>query len=110
MRKILERDPAWLARPAPGYQLFQQDPTSKSQQAHDASYEGPLRKIAHRGSELFVAVGNELRWSEIGLMKDAGEIFEKEYGRQHLYNAGAQQEVGDRAYRVRTTQARVSNA
>jgi hypothetical protein len=108
MPKILVRDPAWLARPTPGYQLFQQDSTSKSQQSHDARYEGPLRKIAHRGSEVFVAVGNELRWSELGLMKDVGEDFEREHGRH--YNVGGQQEPGEKVYRVRTTQIRECNA
>lgn len=98
MPKILERDPAWLSRPTPGSRLFQPEGESKAQRSPDIRYEGPLRKVAHRGTELFVAVGNELRWSELGLLKDAGEDHERKHSR--LFDAKAEQEDGQRAYRV----------
>lgn len=68
MPKVLSRTPAWLSRPKPGFELFQPKQTdTKTQQ----KYEGPRRTIAHRGSEVFVAVGKELRWADLSLLKDA---------------------------------------
>ena len=97
MPKILARDPAWLARPSPGFHLFQPDSSnSKAQRSPDVRYEGPLRKMAHRGTEVFVAVGHELRWSDMNLLKDAGDDVQRKYGA--VYAAEAPEE---RAYRVR---------
>ena len=73
MPKILERDPAWLASATPGHTLFQPSTSAAAQRSPDSKDAGASRKLAHRGTELFVAVGNELRWSEIGLLKDAGD-------------------------------------
>nr|POF07127.1 nucleoporin nup82 [Quercus suber] len=79
MPRVLAREPAWLARETPGFQLFR-SADAASHQGHQittTTYEGPSRKIAYRagefGSELFVAVGKELRWSEVGMIKDAAE-------------------------------------
>ena len=74
MFRLRERDPAWLSSEAPGSDLFKPDTnTSRAQSTSTAKHEGTLRKIAHRGTEIFVAVGNELRWSELGLLRDTGE-------------------------------------
>jgi len=91
MPKVLERDPSWLARPAPGFQLFHhaQSPTTGSSTRASGS-DGPSRKIAHRGAEVFFAVGTELRWGDLNLLRDAGEEFERKYGRY-----GAQASVGE---------------
>ena len=61
---------------------------------------GPFRRIAHRGTEIFVAVGNEIRWSELGTVKDAGEDFQR---RQHgrLFDESAGQHDDEKVYRVR---------
>ncbi|KAK5123702.1 hypothetical protein LTR85_002338 [Meristemomyces frigidus] len=96
MPKILARDPSWLARPSPGFQLFRADGRQNSQ-SPDVRYEGPLRKIAHRGTEIFVAVGNELRWSELGMLKDAGERFDRSHGR---YEEEVEEEDVEKAYRA----------
>ena len=99
MPKILARGPAWLSTSTPGYQLFQPDNNSKATRSPDVRYEGPLRKVAHRGTEIFVATGNELRWSDLALLKDAGEDYERRQGRS--LNVDAEQEEGSaRAYRV----------
>ena len=95
MPKVLARDPPWLARPSPGFQLFRPDTKSTARTA-DSHYDGPSRKIAHRGTEVFVAVGNELRWSELGKLKDAGEEYTRRHGQ---YEAEDGEEV-ERAYRV----------
>lgn len=94
MPKILARDPSWLARPSPGFQLFRAD---GPQDGHGQSYKGPQRKVAHRGTEVFVAVGKELRWSELSMLKDAGERFDRSYGRNH---EEVDEEEVEKAYRV----------
>lgn len=99
MPKVLARDPRWLSHSTPGYKLFQPDSDSKTQRSPEARYDGPLRKIAHRGTEVFVAVGNELRWSDLGLLKDAGEEQEPRLGRG--YRAENLHQEGERGYRVR---------
>ena len=81
MPKILTRDPAWLATGTPGFELFQGSSSSKSKRLPETQYAGAQRKIAHRGTEVFVAVGNELRWSEVGLLKDAAKDIRKSSGR-----------------------------
>jgi len=79
MPKVLARNPRWLSRPSPGFQLFRTNEPSQSYNVPDDDYEGPLRKVAHRGSEIFVATGggsgsgNELRWAALASLKDAGE-------------------------------------
>ena len=90
MPKVLARDPAWLSRPSPGFQLFRPEERSQTYQVPDADYEGPTRKIAHRGTEVFVAVGNELRWADVALLKDAGE-------------GNTSNETAEQAYRVLKT-------
>ena len=100
MPKILARDPAWLSKTTPGYKVFLADEGSKTHRSTDAKYTGPLRKVAHRETEVFVAVGNELRWSEFGLLKDAGEDYERRHSRRYGGNM-QQDEEGERGYRVR---------
>lgn len=74
MFRLRERDPAWLSSEGSGSSLFKSDTSaSRAQSTSTAKHEGTLRKIAHRGTEIFVAVGSELRWSELGLLRDAGE-------------------------------------
>ena len=95
MPKILARDPAWLGTGTPGQTLFEAGDATVSRTSQDSQTEGPQRKIAHRGTELFVAVGNELRWSELGLLQDAGD-------RSRLNSRSAKESDGqhDRVYRV----------
>lgn len=66
MPRVVSYTPDWLARPRPGFDLFQ----SNGLEA-DEKYEGPRKTIAHRGSEVFVAAGRELRWSDLAFLKDA---------------------------------------
>ena len=83
MPKILTRDPAWLATGTPGFDLFQPSGSNSSKKLTATKYTGARRKIAHRGTEVFVAVKNELRWSEVGLLKDAADDISKSSGRLH---------------------------
>lgn len=51
-------------------------------------YRGPKRTMARRGTELFVAVGKQLRWSDLRMLKDDYE--EKEKGKEHQHQNGRQ--------------------
>lgn len=95
--KILARDLTWLSRPTPGFQLFQPDPQSKSPKSPDVRFDGPLRKLAHRGAEVFVAVGTELRWAELEQLKSAGEVWDRSHGMDEPVD---EEEEVDRRYRV----------
>lgn len=76
MPKVLSRQPRWLDYNTPAYDFFQ--PNDKSRAAQDAQEHAPRRKIAHRGTEIFTAVGNELRWSDLALLKEAAEEKQEE--------------------------------
>ena len=90
MPKILERDPAWLA----SSNLFRPGISAAAQRSIDSKDVTATRKIGHRGTEVFVAVGNELRWSELGQLKDA------EDRRRRQYTPQEGQGDSERAYRV----------
>lgn len=74
MAQVLERDPAYIT----SADIFK---TSPKDSTTDTSalllphviHDGPIRTVAHRGSEMFVAMGNELRWTDLGTLQDADE-------------------------------------
>ena len=83
MPKILSYTPPWLSRPEPGFHLFNSSqgtlssPHRERRGSENLSnrhatkpYQGPTKIIAHRGTEVFVAVDNKLRWSDLCMLKD----------------------------------------
>lgn len=77
MPGVLKYTPAWLSRPAPGFNAFTsrattKQPTIEVKQRHEKPF-GPQRTIARRGTEVFAAVGNELRWTDMVLLKERWE-------------------------------------
>ena len=83
MPKVLSYTPPWLSRPEPGFHLFNSSPGTLSSLHRERrgseqlsnrhatkSYQGPTKTIAHRGTEVFVAVDNKLRWSDLSMLKD----------------------------------------
>ena len=72
MPKISAHTPPWLSRSSPGFQLFAQDQSKKflDPRAHPDQASHKSRPIAYRGTEVFVAVANEIRWSDLLLLKD----------------------------------------
>jgi len=78
--------PAWLQRPNPGHAIFTSTPTPRvdslsatSSSRRRANKPGPRRTIAYRGgSEIFVAVGKEIRWADLVYLKEAWEDKQKE--------------------------------
>lgn len=71
MPRVLHRAPRWLDYGTPGFHFFQE---SSDRQASDApAHDTASRRIAHRDNEVFYAVGKELRWSTIDILKEANE-------------------------------------
>lgn len=80
MAKIIEHTPAWLSRPSPGFDVFQPSSSSGSSRASLSNgqgkkleHRGVLRTIAHRGTEIFVASGNQIKWADLVALKEAGK-------------------------------------
>ncbi|KAF2850371.1 hypothetical protein T440DRAFT_479432 [Plenodomus tracheiphilus IPT5] len=74
MPKVLSYTPDWLSRPNPGYQLFAPRRSSGNGSTAKKNTDiGPRKTIATRGSEVFVAVGNELRWADLVNLKEGTE-------------------------------------
>jgi nucleoporin NUP82 len=73
MPRILSYTPSWLTRPSPGFQIFEgtpKIPTTAGARNTSSLPSGPLRTIACRGTQIFVAIGKEIRWSDLVLLKD----------------------------------------
>lgn len=79
MAKVLSHTPTWLSRPSPGFDFFQPGPQTKSPialsngQGKKIDHQTPSRTIASRGTEVFVVVGNEIRWSDLVLLRDSAK-------------------------------------
>lgn len=82
MPKRIGETPPWLCRPSPGARIFSdpsaQTPTSPSKRTsliapQSTDYFGPRRLIAQRGTEIFVAIGNKVRWADFAKTKDLWE-------------------------------------
>lgn len=86
MPKIISYTPSWLSRPSAGFDLFYKTKTSStSESAARESVQSEnrpkgnnnhvrhRRTIARRGTEIFVVVDNEIRWSDLCLLRDIWE-------------------------------------
>ncbi|EMD93013.1 hypothetical protein COCC4DRAFT_50734 [Bipolaris maydis ATCC 48331] len=73
MPKILGYTPDWLSRPNPGYHLFAPKHTDGKGVVARRAEPGSQRTIATRGSEIFVAVGNEIRWADLVNLKEEAQ-------------------------------------
>lgn len=85
MPKIISHTPLWLSRPSPGFHLFspKRGTDRGSHQFANGSKNkrtrvGHVKTIARRGSEVFVAVDNEIRWSDLRMLERDWEHREKE--------------------------------
>jgi len=110
MPKVISYTPAWLSKPNPGHEIFA--PSSK-----DVNYPslsavstgkkgpkpGPRRTIARRGTEIFVAVGKEIRWADLVYLKEAWEDKQERDKDSRRRGRGVSQYEGDHAqgHRVR---------
>jgi nucleoporin NUP82 len=76
MPKIKSFAPSWLNEPSPGHKLF--EPSTDDVRIPATPYgkkpkPGPRRTITHRGTEIFVAVGKQIRWGDLTYLKDSWE-------------------------------------
>lgn len=96
MPRVISYTPSWLSRPNPGFQLFSSTPSTlspartKGRSPHHPintradgtrSVEGPRKVIARRGTEIFVVADNQIRWSDLCMLKNDWE--EKEHNRKY---------------------------
>ncbi|CAI6341138.1 unnamed protein product [Periconia digitata] len=70
MPRVLSHTPAWLSRPSPGYHLFEPTPSGNHVPTDKQKSTGLRRPIATRDSEVFVAVGREIRWADLAQLKE----------------------------------------
>ncbi len=76
MPKVLSYTPPWLSRPSPGFQLFSGGTSSSFDRGagrgsrSEKKYSGHRKIIARRGTEIFVVVKNQIRWSDLCMLKD----------------------------------------
>ena len=77
MPKVNSYSAAWLSKSAPGHQLFEPSPEALRSRGMTPPYSskkkaplGPRRTIARRGTEVFVAVGKEIRWGDLAYLKE----------------------------------------
>lgn len=121
MPKVISYTPTWLSRPSPGFDVFSSGPNAppspsqiKRESVHQSNgsskdpYVGPRRTIARRGTEIFVSVGNQLRWSDLCMLKDDWEEDQnereskrKEAGKEH--EGVESDDVAEHSYRVSTS-------
>ena len=80
MPKITSYTPTWLSKPNPGHDIFVPSPQSMDHPSLSAGASGqgigkpgPRRTIAQRGTEVFIAVGKEIRWADLVYLKEAWE-------------------------------------
>ena len=108
MPKVISYTPAWLSKPSLGHEIF----TSTTQNASTngtssgskrTAKPGPRRTIARRGTEVFIAVGKEIRWADLVYLKEA---WEDKQSRQHggkgkeRNSHDSNEEEGAQGYRV----------
>jgi nucleoporin NUP82 len=91
MPKIISYTPSWLSRPSPGFQIFTSSHSRPNSRGVDGQgpkarqnggttgerYGGPKRTIATRGIEIFVVIDNEIRWTELCMLRDGWEEQQK---------------------------------
>ncbi|QSS51793.1 nuclear pore complex protein An-Nup82 [Histoplasma capsulatum var. duboisii H88] len=83
MPKVIDYSPPWLSRPSPGATFFLGSRSAHSSPANriakgkkdagdtrEQPYVGPRRALARRGTEVFVVVENQIRWSNLSTLKD----------------------------------------
>lgn len=85
---MISYTPTWLSRPSPGYHLFSKSLASQQRNGNISAgqngskiakqFTGNRRIIARRGTELFVVVNNEIRWSDLCMLKDVWEETQQE--------------------------------
>lgn len=102
MPKVNCYSAAWLSKNARGHQLFEPSPEVASSRALASPYapkkkafQGPRRAIARRGTEVFVAVGKEIRWGDLAYIKEEWTINQSRGHRAHIKREGSAMNMDD---------------
>jgi nucleoporin NUP82 len=111
MPKITSYTPAWLSKPNPGHEIFvpsslgaDHPSLSAGTGGKGAAKPGPRRTIAQRGTEVFVAVGREIRWADLVYLKEAWEDKQKGSGKGKSRDSQYQDDHAQ-GYRVSSVRA-----
>ncbi|KAG9236988.1 hypothetical protein BJ875DRAFT_419034 [Amylocarpus encephaloides] len=105
--------PEWLSKPNPGHEIFVEQAVKAQDRSHGSgkrgSKPGPRKTIARRGTEVFTAVGREIRWADLVYLKEAweNEQLRKKATRQRKSIEPSQYD-GDRAQGYRTLKVPVA--
>lgn len=130
MPKIISYTPSWLSRPSAGFDLFCKTKSSTSEPGvggaartqngsrSSSSHVCHQRTIARRGTEIFVVVDNEIRWSDLCLLRDIWQDGQSNSTKRKTTNSkaafgGAKGEEADYAkdsYRVRDLISKMFNS
>ena len=105
MPKVIGYTPPWLSKPSPGARIFSdpapESPISSSKRTSylgrnadaKSGIEAPRRLVAVRGSELFVVVGNKIRWTDLARVQDEWETSSDEQDEEkQVYRVGKRQQ------------------
>jgi len=106
MPQVISYTPAWLEKGNPGYDIFTgaaRNPAgtypsllnglSTSQKKNEKPR--PRRTIARRGTEIFTAVGKEIRWADLAYLKEAW-VYKEE--KKHSTSKGKDREGSPSQY------------
>lgn len=106
MPKIMSYTPGWLSNPSLGHQIFTATEANGANAQHLSlkafnesirrnSKPGPRRTIARRGTEVFVAIGKELRWADLVYLKESWEEKQELQGKDQSLKRGDSTFAGD---------------
>jgi nucleoporin NUP82 len=73
MPRIVEYTPAWLTRPSMGFEIFSnaaKDDKNDKTNGSTAPKSSVERLMVRRGTQIFIVVDNELRWTDLVYLKD----------------------------------------
>ncbi|KAI4132784.1 MAG: hypothetical protein LQ338_000488 [Usnochroma carphineum] len=99
MPKVLSYTPSWLTRPSPGFDLFASTRKTPAPAAgngfkvptNEEEYRGPWRTIAQRSTEVFVVVDDQIRWSDLSILKYDWESLHRREGERAEADASERQ-------------------
>lgn len=97
MAKVSSYTPPWLTRTTAGAEFFKSSPTAEG---------APLRNIAARGTELFLADGNEIRWTDLGILKQNGQAFHEAFDKSSRSTSDAGESQEHQTHRTLKTPSR----
>lgn len=97
MAKITSYTPPWLSCATAGSDLFKASSNAEGAQR---------RTLATRGTELFLATGNEIRWADLGILKQNEQAVFRAFERSTRSNSDAGEPQERRTYRTLKTPSR----